>query len=148
MEIRLRSTGQVMTESEFRAAHPNTSFPQQLTVELLDGFDADPVLNGAQPSASRYQTVARDGVEEVNGKWFTKFVLVDMDADAIAAVDAQAAASARAERNRKLAESDWTQLADAPVDQAVWSAYRQALRDVPAQAGFPHDVTWPELPIM
>lgn len=146
MEIILRSTGQVMTESEFRAAHPNTSFPQQLTVELLDGFDADPVLNGAQPSAGRYQTVARDGVEEVNGNWFTKFVLVDMDADAIAAVDAQAAASARAERNRKLAESDWTQLADAPVDQAVWSAYRQALRDVPAQAGFPHDVTWPELP--
>lgn len=146
MEIRLRSTGQVMTESEFRAAHPNTSFPQQLTVELLDGFDADPVLNGAQPSAGRYQTVARDGVEEVNGKWFTKFVLVDMDADAIAAVDAQQATSVRNSRDEKLKSTDWTQVDDAPVDKAAWATYRQALRDIPAQAGFPWDVNWPVEP--
>lgn len=146
MEIRLRSTGQVMTESEFRAAHPNTSFPQQLTVELLDGFDADPVLNGAQPSASRYQTVARDGVEEVNGKWFTKFVLADMDADAIAAVDAQQATSVRNSRDEKLKSTDWTQVDDAPVDKATWATYRQALRDIPAQAGFPWDVNWPVEP--
>lgn len=146
MEIRLRSTGQVMTESEFRAAHPNTSFPQQLTVELLDGFDADPVLNGAQPSAGRYQTVARDGVEEVNGKWFTKFVLVDMDADAIAAVDAQASASVRSTRDEKLKATDWTQVDDAPVDKAAWATYRQVLRDIPAQTGFPWDITWPVEP--
>jgi hypothetical protein len=146
MEIRLRSTGQVMTESEFRAAHPNTSFPQQLTVELLDGFNADPVLNGAQPSAGRYQTVVRDGVEEVNGKWFTKFVLVDMDADAIAAVDAQQATSVRNSRDEKLKSTDWTQVDDAPVDKAAWATYRQALRDIPAQAGFPWDVNWPVEP--
>jgi hypothetical protein len=146
MEIRLRSTGQVMTESEFRAAHPNTSFPQQLTVELLDGFDADPVLNGAQPSAGRYQTVARDGVEEVNGKWFTKFILVDMDAEAIAAVDAQQAASVRSTRDEKLKATDWTQVDDAPVDKATWATYRQVLRDIPAQTGFPWDITWPVEP--
>jgi len=146
MEIRLRSTGQVMTESEFRSAHPNTSFPQQLTVELLDGFDADPVLNGAQPSAGRYQTVARDGVEEVNGKWFTKFVLVDMDAEAIAAVDAQQATSVRNSRDEKLKSTDWTQVDDAPVDKATWATYRQVLRDIPAQAGFPWDVNWPVEP--
>jgi hypothetical protein len=145
MEIRLR-TGQVMTESEFRAAHPNTSFPQQLTVELLDGFDADPVLNGPTPSAGRYQTVARDGVEEINGKWFTKFALVDMSDEAKAAVDAQQSTSIRAERNRRLSESDWTQLADAPVNREAWLAYRQALRDLTTQAGFPFEITWPELP--
>lgn len=53
---------------------------------------------------------------------------------------------ARAERNHLLAASDWTQVPDAPVDQAAWAAYRQALRDVPQQAGFPHDITWPEEP--
>lgn len=53
---------------------------------------------------------------------------------------------ARAERNALLAASDWTQVADAPVDQAAWAAYRQALRDIPQQAGFPHDVVWPEQP--
>lgn len=56
------------------------------------------------------------------------------------------AAEVRSDRNRRLAESDWTQVADAPVDQAAWAVYRQALRDVTAQAGFPWDVEWPAKP--
>ncbi len=147
MEIRLRQSGAVITDSEFRAMHQQTSFPPILTAELLSSFDADPVLNGATPQATRYQVVARDGVEEVNGQWFTKFVLVDMEDEAKAAVDAQQAASTRAERNRRLSESDWTQVADAPVNRDEWLAYRQALRDLTAQAGFPFDVTWPEQPV-
>lgn len=146
MEIRLRSTGAVVTETEFRAAHPNTSFPAILTAELLDGYDADAVLNGAQPSASRYQTVARDGIEEIGGKWFTRFVLVDMSDEAKAALDAQQAASMRAERNRRIAECDWTQLADSPADKQAWANYRQSLRDLPASEGFPWDIVWPEKP--
>lgn len=146
MEIRLRQTGAVMTESEFRSLHPNTSFPPILTAELLNSFDADPVLNGPTPQAGRYQVVVRDGVEDINGQWFTRFVLRDMDAEAIAALDSNQAASIRSERNRRLADSDWTQVADAPVDQAAWADYRQALRDVTAQAGFPWGVPWPNEP--
>ena len=56
------------------------------------------------------------------------------------------AEQARANRDRLLDISDWTQLQDAPVDQATWAVYRQALRDVPQQAGFPHDVVWPTKP--
>ena len=56
------------------------------------------------------------------------------------------ASYARDERNALLADSDWTQVPDAPVDQAAWATYRQALRDVPEQAGFPEEVTWPEKP--
>lgn len=52
----------------------------------------------------------------------------------------------RAERDALLAACDWTQVADAPVDQAAWAVYRQALRDVTAQAGFPLDVAWPIKP--
>lgn len=59
---------------------------------------------------------------------------------------APTAEQVRSERDRLLAESEWTQVADAPVDQAAWATYRQALRDVPQQAGFPHDVVWPEQP--
>ena len=55
----------------------------------------------------------------------------------------QLASEIRAERNRLLAASDWTQVADAPVDQAAWATYRQALRDITAQAGFPNDIVWP-----
>jgi len=52
----------------------------------------------------------------------------------------------RSQRNTKLSESDWTQVADAPVNKAAWATYRQALRDVSAQANFPWEVTWPTQP--
>lgn len=58
----------------------------------------------------------------------------------------QLAAAARSERDRLLKESDWTQVPDAPVDQQAWADYRQALRDVPEQAGFPTDINWPTKP--
>lgn len=59
----------------------------------------------------------------------------------------EAEAVARSLRNRYLTESDWTQVADAPVDQSAWAAYRQALRDVPSQEGFPASIAWPIRPI-
>lgn len=58
----------------------------------------------------------------------------------------QSAKAARGDRDALLEESDWTQVADAPVDQQPWAVYRQALRDVPQQTGFPSDVTWPTKP--
>ena len=146
MEIRIRETGVVVTDSEFRAMHPNTGFPQVLVEEILDAFGADPVFNGPQAQPSRYQVAFRDGVEQINGKWYTKFSVADMGDDAKAVLDEQQAASIRSERSRRLAESDWTQVEDSPVDKAAWATYRQALRDVPAQAGFPWDVNWPAHP--
>ena len=56
------------------------------------------------------------------------------------------AARVREERDALLAASDWTQMLDAPVDQAAWATYRQALRDVPAQNGFPESIVWPVAP--
>lgn len=52
----------------------------------------------------------------------------------------------RKTRNRLLAQSDWTQVIDAPVDQAAWATYRQALRDITQASGFPAAVTWPTQP--
>ena len=146
MEIRIRESGAVITESEFRAMYPDTSFPQVLAEELLDSFNADPVLNGPQAQPSRYQTAYRNGVEQINGKWYTKYSVADMDDEAKAALDAQQAASMRAERNRRIAECDWTQLADSPADKQAWATYRQALRDLPKSNGFPWDIVWPEKP--
>jgi hypothetical protein len=60
--------------------------------------------------------------------------------------DAEIAAEVRTERDAKLVSSDWTQVADAPVDQAAWATYRQALRDIPEQAGFPNTIDWPVAP--
>ena len=53
----------------------------------------------------------------------------------------------RAERNARLTACDWTQGKDIPDSVSTpWAAYRQALRDVPQQEGFPWNVTWPEMP--
>ena len=54
--------------------------------------------------------------------------------------------SVRAERQELLTASDWTQVADSPVDKAVWATYRQALRDISLQEGFPFEITWPQKP--
>lgn len=52
----------------------------------------------------------------------------------------------REERNNRLAVCDWTQLPDAPVDQTAWAFYRQELRDITDQEGFPANVIWPVPP--
>ena len=59
------------------------------------------------------------------------------------------AEEARAERDKLLEESDWTQVLDAPIDattREAYRTYRKALRDIPDQEGFPESITWPELP--
>ena len=57
------------------------------------------------------------------------------------------AVAARAERNALLAATDWTQAADVPqATKDLWAPYRQALRDVPEQSGFPTDIQWPVKP--
>ena len=69
------------------------------------------------------------------------------EAEWLAGADARKAAKVRGERNEKLAATDWTQAADVP--QAVkdnYSSYRQALRDVPSQSGFPNEIVWPTQP--
>jgi hypothetical protein len=53
---------------------------------------------------------------------------------------------ARLRRNALLVDSDWTQLADAPVDQDAWKNYRQVLRNIPNQPGFPTNIDWPTKP--
>jgi len=62
-----------------------------------------------------------------------------------AGADTRAATSAREERDKLLSETDWMGNSDVTMSSA-WTTYRQALRDIPAQAGFPTDVTWPVEP--
>ena len=148
MEIRIRDSGQVMYEGEFRAYQKSIGGPtwDQTTTEVLEALGADVVFEGPQASPTRYQTAFRDGVVEMDGKWYTKYSVADMDDEAKVSADVQQAKSVREDRNRRLSETDWTQLDDAPVDKTAWATYRQALRDIPAQSGFPWEVTWPAKP--
>jgi len=147
MQIRT-SDGQVMYEAEFRAYTKANGGPswETTTDEVLDSLDADVVFEGPQAQPTRYQTAFRDGVEQIDGKWYTKYSVADIDDEAKAVKDAEQAKSVRTARDEKLKDSDWTQLADSTVDKAAWVTYRQALRDVPAQSGFPWTIEWPVAP--
>lgn len=85
-----------------------------------------------------------DEVREMNDEELAAYEAAQ--AEAVAQAPILKAAEVRNERNRLLAESDWTQVADAPADKAAWSTYRQALRDITTQEGFPSSVTYPEKP--
>jgi hypothetical protein len=167
MQIRIRQTGAVMYEAEFRAYQQANGGPAwgQTTEEILDSLGADVVFEGPQATGGTvYQFSQADGVEQIEGKWYTKYVLgpiftdrpatetepaktaAEQEAEYKAMKDAEQAKAVRQQRTEKLKDSDWTQVADAPVDQAAWATYRQALRDVTTQAGFPWEVQWPEMP--
>jgi len=148
MEIRIRATGVVMYEGELRSylkANDGPSY-DQLTPEIMEALGIDPVLEGPQATPTRYQTAYRDGVQQIDGQWFTKYSVADMDADAITAKDAEQAKSVRQTRDDKLKDCDWRVIkaleSNLPQDFA-WATYRQALRDVTKQDGFPWTITWP-----
>jgi len=101
------------------------------------------------------QTVTRDGGEFVEGKWQYKWRVDDLTAEQIAENTAEkerkALVAAKTKRDNLLAGSDWVVIkalesgASVPVE---WATYRQALRDVPQQDGFPNTVVWPVLPLL
>jgi hypothetical protein len=148
MQIRIRQTGAVMYEAEFRAYQQANGGPTwaATTEEVLEALGADVVFEGPQAQPTRYQVAFADGVEQIEGKWYTKYSVSDMDAEAIAAKDAEQAKAVRSDRSAKIAASDWTQLSDSTADKAAWAIYRQALRDVTGQQGFPWTITWPTQP--
>ena len=159
MEIRIRESGQVMFESEFRAyAHDNGGHAwDQTTTEILDQLGADVVFEGPQATGGTvYQYSMRQGVELIGDNWHTKYVLGPIFTGETAAADeaaykarkdAERAAVVRQERSAKLKDCDWTQTADSPVNKETWAIYRQSLRDVPSQEGFPWTITWPTEPL-
>jgi len=165
MQIRIRQTGAVMYEAEFRAYQQANGGPTwgQTTEEILDSLGADVVFEGPQATGGTvYQYSIPNGVEQIEGKWYTKHILgpvfTDTTVDGVtttaaaneaaykAAKDTEQAKSVRQQRGEKLKDSDWTQVADAPVDKAAWATYRQALRDITGQQGFPWAINWPTQP--
>ena len=167
MQIRIRETGAVVFDNEFRtyAQTQGAVFGTPLTEEFINQYGGDIVFEGPQASGGTvYQYSQRDGVQEIEGKWYTKYTLgpvftdtpatdlqpaktaAENEAAYHAQKDAEQATSVRNSRTQKLADSDWTQIADSTADKATWATYRTALRNVPAQAGFPWTIDWPEAP--
>ena len=159
MQIRTND-GQVMYEAEFRAYQKANGGPawDTTTTEVLTALGADVVFEGPQATGGTvYQYSQAAGVEQIDGKWYTKHILgpvftdtadttaAEQEAAYKASKDAEQAKSVRTSRDDKLTETDWRFRSDMTPSQA-WKDYCQALRDIPAQAGFPWTVTWPDAP--
>ena len=162
-EYRIKDTGEIKTKEELIALNPNTSFPKVWDDTIYEFLGVDVVFETPQPSASgAYKTFVRNGVEQnAKDQWVQAWVEQDMFEDTTvdgvtttkaeheaayqARLDADAAEKNRLTRNNLLAETDWRGLSDITMS-SDWATYRQALRDVPSQSGFPHDITWPEKP--
>lgn len=134
--------------TQLKGDNQNTSFPAQVSDATLVEFDVYRVFFSTPPEITSTQ-VLEEGVpvfDDEAQRWTQVWQVRDMTVEEIDERTKAQASSIRAERNAKLAETDWTQLADAPVNKEAWATYRQALRDVTTQSGFPWTVTWPDAP--
>ena len=163
--------GSVKTQNEIRKLFNNVCLPNVWTQEVYDLLKISPISNNPPPEATRqYTKFTRNGVEEVNGVWQWVWVEEDMfspypyvneegldfiktkeeqEKEYQDKLDANASALVRKNRNRLLAASDWVitkAFESNTTPPAEWVAYRQALRDITGQEGFPHTVTYPTQP--
>jgi hypothetical protein len=131
---------------QLRKDNPNTSFPKNPTVTLLAEWGVYPVKPTSQPSVDHTKNVTEKPPVKQGDAWVQVWEVLDATESEIQGRIADKANAIRAERDAKLVESDWTQVLDAAVDQAAWATYRQALRDIPQQEGFPATAVWPTQP--
>ena len=125
-----------------------------IVLEVMRESEGDDSAQGPVPISERFHPDFLSSMEqivEVNEK--TAVHIGDVydgkkfGAPAAPAAPEPTVEESRAERDRLLAATDWSQLADVPAEtQETWRKYRQQLRDVPAQSGFPAKVKWPKAP--
>lgn len=130
---------------DLRRDNPQTSFPAQPTDALLAEYGVFPVIRTDIPVVDYTQSVTEADPHLVDGQWVQVWTVSDRTAEEIAQIESDQWANVRTERNVKLADCDWTQLPDAPVDASVWATYRQELRDITDQPD-PFNIAWPQEP--
>jgi hypothetical protein len=164
------ATGTPKTKVQLRQENKHMSLPEVWTNATLDALGVARVTTVAKPDVGEWQVAVKDGVEQVDGVWQEKWVTQEMfteyteevtDENGVtttvthtvqAQIDAKVAAdnaaleaTERATRDNLLKATDHYGLSDVSMTEAM-TAYRQALRDVPQQAGFPQTITWPTKP--
>ena len=137
--------------------NPYTIFPSNLTLlELYKDTEANNsgnslvfVVEKPEPQYDQsLQYLVKNSQPVIeNSNWVLNWTIENMSTDQQAEALKNKAASVRNQRNNLLSESDWTQMSDNPLsNKTVWATYRQELRDISKQTGFPWSVTWPEKP--
>jgi len=164
------ATGTPKTKVQLRQENKHMSLPEAWTDATLEALGVVRVTKTTAPDVGEWQVAVKDGVEQVDGVWQERWVTQEMfteyteevtddegvtttvthtvqdQIDAkIAADNAALEATERATRDELLKATDHYGLSDVSMTDAM-TVYRQALRDVPQQAGFPQTITWPTKP--
>ena len=123
-----------------RFLHPNISFPAVMPITVLSQYGVFEVTLTTPPTYNALiEDLKEKPPEQSSGQWVQAWAVTRKPEDI-------AAKNVRNKRNDLLAASDWTQLPDSPVDRQAWAVYRQALRNLSNQPGFPYSVDWPVAP--
>ena len=160
------ATGTPKTKVQLQQENKHMSLPETWTDATLEALGVARVTKTDAPDVGEWQVAVKDGVEQVDGVWqerwvtqemFTEYTETDEDGvettvtvqdqkDAkVAADNAALEATERATRDDLLKATDHYGLSDVSMTDAM-TAYRQALRDVPQQEGFPQTIAWPQKP--
>lgn len=130
------------TVEELKKANPNISFPAYLTPELLAEYGVYVVEPTEPPSYNPEIERLMEGepqLNEENNKWYQTWE-VELKPEELVSSEI------RNKRNTLLRESDWTQLSNDSLLKAKWEQWREGLRNITEQEGFPYEVSWPVNP--
>lgn len=131
-----------LSEGDIKHRFANTSFESPF--KPPSGFVL--VADSPRPILD-YATEAKEGEPcFIDGQLTRTWEIYQLPKEEVQKRLRQKTEEVRADRNRKLMATDWTQLVDAPVDKEKWAKYRQELRNLSRQEGFPWDVKWPVMP--
>ena len=120
---------------------PQTDIANQGYTVVLVASATKPIINEAT------QSVEEDTPTLINEVWTQNWVVTTLTSDQQATLTTNESVKIRQQRNAKLTACDWTQTPDNPIaNKAAWATYRQALRDLPKESGFPWTITWPTQP--
>lgn len=133
---------------QLRQDNPNTSFPKQIPEDTLIEFGMVPVTEVPAPEFNSMTHFAEWGPVPVleDDVWVLLPTVREYSKEQLAERDAAKASEVRSQRAALLAETDWMGMSDVAMPPKI-VAYRQALRTIPNQAGFPHNITWPIKPV-
>jgi hypothetical protein len=136
------------TVGDLRRENPNTSFPKNVPEATMAEYGMFPVGYEAAPEYDPLTHRLQHSSQPVlnDGKWVLTKTVVELTAAQIADRDTAKGKEVRSQRDKLIADTDWMALSDNTLT-AEWATYRQALRDVTSQEGFPHSVEWPEKPV-
>lgn len=150
--VKLKEDGTVdrypYTLTDLIRDNPNTSFPRSLDAETASWFGVLPVRPTDPPQHDHTVNLERS-TEKQGEDWVEVWIETPATQEQIEQRIMASSNDVRMERNDLLTQTDWTQMPDVNMEESKkseWRTYRQSLRDMTQQEGFPWNISWPVKP--